>query len=180
MVAPCLSCWPVGLLFERLCLLERLFDRTHQVERLLGNAVVLAFRDLLEALDGVGNRDVLAGKAGELRRDEERLRQEELNTARARDRQLVVFRQLVDAENRNDVLQVLVALQNLLHLLRDVVVIVADDARIDDARRGRERIAGRVTGPLRGTARKGSAESGAPARPPACRLPTARRCRESQ
>ena len=95
---------------------EDFVDRARQVEVLLGNLVVLAFDDLLEAADRVGDRHVLAFEAGELLRDEERLRQELLDLARARHGELVVFRQLVDAENRDDVLQILVALQDLLHL----------------------------------------------------------------
>ena len=80
---------------------------------------MLAFDDLLETADGVGDRHVLALETGELLGDEEGLRQEFLELARARHRQLVVFGQFVDAENRDDVLQVLVALENLLHLARD-------------------------------------------------------------
>ena len=57
-------------------LLDGLFDRADHVERLLRQVVVLAFDDLLEALDRVGDRHVLALEAGELLGDEERLRQE--------------------------------------------------------------------------------------------------------
>ena len=62
---------------------------------------------------------------------------------------LVVFGQLVDAEDGDDVLQVLVALQNLLHLARDFVVLVAEDARIENARRRGQRIDGRIDAELR-------------------------------
>jgi hypothetical protein len=48
-------------------------DRADHVERLLGQRVVLAVDDLLKALDGVGDRHVLAGQAGELLGDEEGL-----------------------------------------------------------------------------------------------------------
>ena len=64
------------LLLQRLRLGERFVDRADQVERLLRHAVVLAVGDFLEAADGLVDRDVLAFEAGELRRDEERLRQE--------------------------------------------------------------------------------------------------------
>src|SRR5688572_23474123 len=100
-----------SLLLQCLRLRNRLVDRANEVERLLGQPVVLAFGDLLEAANRFIDRDVLAFEARELRRHEERLRQEALDPARARYRQLVLFRQLVDAENRDDVLQVLVALQ---------------------------------------------------------------------
>ncbi len=115
---------------------------------------MLAVDDLPEALDRVGDRHVLAGKPGELLRDEEGLREEPLDLARARDRELVLFRQLVDAEDRDNVLQVLVALQHLLHGAGDVVVLVADDARVENARRGRERIDGRVDAELDDRARQ--------------------------
>src|SRR5207253_2222436 len=109
-------------------LLEHLVDRPGHVEVLLRNLVVLAFYNRLEAPDRVGDGDVLPIEAGELLGDKEGLRQELLNLARARHGQLVVFRQLIDAENRNDVLQVLVTLENLLHLARDVIVLLTDDA----------------------------------------------------
>ena len=115
---------------------------------------MLAFDDLLEAADRVGDRHVLAFEAGELLRDEERLRQELLDLARARHGELVVFRQLVDAENRDDVLQVLVALQDLLHLPGDVVVLVAEDARVENARGRRQRIDRRVDAQLGNRARQ--------------------------
>ena len=97
--------------------------------------IVLAVHDFAEAAHGVGDWHVLAGEPGELLGDEERLRQEALDAARASDRELVVFRQFVDAENRDDVLQVLVALQDLQQVGRGLVVLVRDDARLHRARR---------------------------------------------
>src|SRR5918993_3680067 len=96
----------IWLLLECLRLGDRFIDRADQVERLFRHAVVLAFRNFLEALDGFFDRHVLAFEARELRRDEERLRQEPLNLARARYRKLVFFGQFVDAKNRDDVLKV--------------------------------------------------------------------------
>src|SRR5436190_281674 len=96
------------------CLRDRLVDRADHVERLLRKLVVLALDDLLEALDRVLEPHVLAGLAGELLGDEVRLREEALDPARAVDRHLVLVGELVDPENRDDVLQVLVALQDLL------------------------------------------------------------------
>src|SRR5512137_85436 len=75
-----------GALLHRLRLLERVLDRADHVERLLGQGVALAVDDHLEAADRVLQRDVLARRAGEHLRDEERLRQEALDLARARDR----------------------------------------------------------------------------------------------
>jgi hypothetical protein len=74
-----------------------------------------------------------AFEAGELLRDEEGLGEEPLDLAGTRHGELVVFRQFVDAENRDDVLEILVALQDLLHAAGDVVVLVAEDARVENA-----------------------------------------------
>src|SRR5436190_11649513 len=108
-------------LLERLRLLERFLDRADHVERLLGQCVALAVDDHLEALDGVLERHVLAWRAGEVLRDGERLREEALDLARARHRELVLGRELVHAEDGDDVAQLLVALQRRLHGARGVV-----------------------------------------------------------
>ena len=52
--------------------------------------------------------------------DEERLREEALDLAGARDGELVVLGELVHAEDGDDVLEVLVALQDALHLAGDL------------------------------------------------------------
>src|SRR5437868_14207625 len=104
------------LLFSRLSrhafgLLARLLDDADHVEGLFGQVVVLAVNDLLEAAYGVGDLDELAFEACELLGDEEGLREEALNLARARDYKLVLLGQLVEAEDGDDVLQVFVAVQ---------------------------------------------------------------------
>ena len=64
---------------------------------------------------------------------------------RARDDgELVLVGELVDAEDRDDVLQVLVALEDLLHARRRVVVLVGDDPAAEGARGRVERVDGRV------------------------------------
>src|SRR5712692_5744 len=107
------STWMVlgmrGLL-ERFRLLERFLDRADHVEGLLGERVALARNDHLESLDGVLQLDVLAFLAGEVPRHAERLRQEALDFPRARHRELVLGGELVRAEDRDDVAQLLVAL----------------------------------------------------------------------
>ena len=75
-------------------------------ERLLRQMVDLAVEDFLERRDRVCELDVLARTARELLGHEERLREEALHAARAADGDLVVFGELFDAENRDDVLQV--------------------------------------------------------------------------
>src|ERR1700678_4322817 len=84
---------------ELLTLLLGLGDVADHVERLLGQMIELAVDDLFEAVDRVLERDVLAGRARELRRDEERLREEPLHFAGARDDELVFFAELVHAED---------------------------------------------------------------------------------
>ena len=49
----------------------------------------------------------------------ERLRHKALQTACAADNELVLFGELVHTQNRNDVLELLVALKNALHGCRD-------------------------------------------------------------
>src|SRR5690242_13682523 len=67
---------------------EHVLDAAGHVEGALRDVVVLALDDFLEALDGVGDRHVLALQAGELLGDEERLREEPLQLARTGDRDL--------------------------------------------------------------------------------------------
>src|SRR6266851_9156794 len=112
-------------LLQRFRLLERFFDRPDHVEGLLGKRVALARNDHLEALDRVLQLDVLAFLAGEILRHAERLRQEALDFPRARHRELVLGGELVHAEDRDDVAQLLVALQRRLHRARGVVVVLA-------------------------------------------------------
>src|ERR1700743_1194342 len=84
---------------ELLALFDRLFDGSDHVESRFRQMVVLAFADGAEALDGVGEFDELAGRAGEDFGDVEWLRQEALDLAGARHGDLVLFRQFVHAEN---------------------------------------------------------------------------------
>src|ERR1700733_3022351 len=111
-----ISTWMVSAMFalrQCLCFLDCFFDAADHVERLLGQVIVFAGDDRLEAADRVLQRDDLAVLAGEHFRDIEGLRQEALNLARAIHGLLVLFRELVHAENRDDVLQLLVTLQHL-------------------------------------------------------------------
>src|SRR3954447_20201774 len=124
--------------------LDRALDRPHHVEGLLGQLVVLALEDLREAADRVLELHVLARGPRELLGDEVRLRQEALNLAGARHRQAVFVRELLDAEDGDDVLQVLVALQHLLHPGRGPVVLLRDDAGLQRARDRVERVDGGV------------------------------------
>ena len=123
--------YAAAFIFSAAC--ERFFDRALHVESLLGDVVVLAFDDSLEAFYGVGDFHVTAGGTGELLGDVEGLRQEALHFAGAGYGQFLVFAQFVDTENRDDVLQIFIGLQGALHRLRDVVVFLADDSRVEHA-----------------------------------------------
>src|SRR3954463_12786368 len=83
-------------------------------ERLLSDVVVLAVGDLVECLDGLGHRDRRPLEAGELLGHVGVLRQEPLDAPGPADDDLVLLGQLVDTEDRDDVLQLLVALEDLL------------------------------------------------------------------
>jgi hypothetical protein len=88
--------------------------------------------------------DSCAGRAGELLGDVERLRQEALDLAGARDGKFLIFAQFVHAENGDDVLQIFVSLQSSLHHLGDVVVFLTHDERVKNARSRSQRIDGRI------------------------------------
>src|ERR671931_497207 len=62
-----------GLLVLRRAVAHYLVDAALEEERRLGDLVVLALDDLLEAADRLGGRDVLARRAGELLGAVERL-----------------------------------------------------------------------------------------------------------
>src|SRR5438105_5860183 len=136
----CLSKGAPAILLKRLRLLEGFLDRADHVEGLLRQRVALAVHDHLEALDRLLERDVLARRSGENLGHVEGLRQEALDLARTPDRELVLGRKLVHAEDRDDVAQLLIALQHRLHRARRGVVVLADDIRIDLARGRIERI----------------------------------------
>src|ERR687887_396870 len=134
-----------GLLAGKLLrLLDGLLDRADHVEGLLGKVVVLALDDLLEALDRVLEFHVAALLARELLGHEVRLREEALDPAGTRDDDLVLVRELVDPEDGDDVLEVLVALQDLLDARRRLVVLVGDDPGLERAGVRLERIDRRV------------------------------------
>src|ERR1700732_5171509 len=114
-----MSTWMVSasamVLLQRLRLLDRRVDRADHVEGLFGQRVELAADDALEAADGVLERDDLAILAREHLRNVERLRQEVTHFTGAIHDLLVLFRELVHTQDRDDVLQLLVALEHGLH-----------------------------------------------------------------
>src|SRR5690606_38853878 len=103
----------------------------------------------LEAAESVLDRDDLARESGEDFRHIERLRKELLDLPRAINDLFIFRRKLIETEDRDDVLQVLVALKHVLNAARDIVVLLADDPRIERLGEGRKRIDSRVNPELR-------------------------------
>src|ERR1700726_2457962 len=94
---------------EALAFLDRLLDGADHVEGSLRQVVVLAIAQTLEAADGIGEVDELAGRAGEHFGHVQRLRQEALDLARASNRKLVCSQKLVNLEDGDDIVGGLVA-----------------------------------------------------------------------
>src|ERR1017187_7957819 len=111
------------LLLQLFRALQHFLDGALHVERLLRQVVVLAFDNFAEPLDGIGQLDVLALVTGELLGHVERLGKELLDFARPCHDELIFVGEFVDAQNGDDVLEILVALQRALHGLRRLVVI---------------------------------------------------------
>ena len=88
---------------------------------------MLAFQDLLKAPDGFFQRHVLPGHPRKLLRHIERLGQEPLQLPCTGYRQLILLRQLLHPQDRDDVLQVLIFLQHLLHLPGGLVMLLPQD-----------------------------------------------------
>ena len=105
--------------------------------------VEVTLGQLVERLDGLLERHRRARLTGELLGRHHVLAQEALDAARTLDQLLVLLGQLVDTEDRDDVLQILVALQDSDDFLRDAVVLVADHRRVQDGRGRRQRVHGR-------------------------------------
>src|SRR5690606_28171219 len=110
----------------------------------LGEVVALAVAEALEGVDGGLQGAGDAGEAGEDLGDVEGLAEEALDLAGAADDELVVLGELVHAEDGDDVLELLVALQGALDAEGDAVVALADDAGVEDAGAGGERVDGGV------------------------------------
>ena len=105
---------------------------------------MLPVQDFGEAAHGVAHGHILAGLVGESFGHKERLGEEALYFAGAEHGLPVVVGKFLNAQNGDDVLQVAVALQHLLHAPRHAVVFVAHDARLQDAGKGRQGVHRRV------------------------------------
>src|SRR5271170_987388 len=111
-----------------------LLDGTLHVEVSFRRVVVFTVENFLEATDRVSHWNLSALPPGKNLRHAEGLAEETLNLSGASNRELVVRRKLIHAENRDDVLEVLVALEDLLNAARDVVVLLSGDLGRQGAR----------------------------------------------
>ena len=125
-------------------LLLEILDAADAGERLLRNVVIHTVADAGEGFDGLVSRHVGARTTGELFGDVEVLAKELLDLTGTIHGGLVFFAELVDANQGDDVLQLLVTLQNRLDAVRAVVVGLAHVTRIEDSR-GR-RLSGSTAG----------------------------------
>src|SRR3989344_3350103 len=118
------------------CILVRLdrVDAAFHVKSGFRFVVVLALQNFFKRADGLLHRHVHARNAGKQFRHVHRLGEEALYLARAVHQRFVLVGQLLDTEDGDDILQVFVTLEHLLGAQGDVVVLLADDARVE--RRG--------------------------------------------
>ena len=119
---------------------DGVFDGTYIEEGLLGQMVAVAVEYHLEAPDGIGYVNHHSWHAGELFGHAERLAEETLHPAGAVHRELVLVGEFIHTQDGYDVLQFLVALQDLLHPLGRFVMVFAHDVGVEDARSALERV----------------------------------------
>jgi hypothetical protein len=123
----------------------------NHVEGTLGKVVTLTAQNSLEGSDGLLEVDELALDTSENLGDSERLAQETLDLTGTLDGKLVSLRQLVHAQNGNDILETLVLLEDLLDTESGVVVLLADNSGVEHTGGGVERVDSRVDTQLRDT-----------------------------
>ena len=121
-----------GLRHHFFAFFDGLLDRAYHVERGFWQIIILAFDNAFEALDRIFDGDEHARRAGENFGDVEWLREETLNLTRAGNGEFVVFRELVHAQDRDNVLQGFIGLQGLLNARRDRVMLFADNAWVQN------------------------------------------------
>src|SRR5258708_34847607 len=140
----CVACPPrLALLLLIFIAPHTLFDTPRYIEQVLTNLVVFAVKNFLETTYSVCNWHVLAFTSGKGLCHCHRLREEFLHLAGTGYSELIFVRQLINAQNSNDILQVFVALQDFLHATRGVVVFLTDDLSVEKAAGRGKRINGR-------------------------------------
>ncbi len=104
-------------------LFARVVEGADVHERGFRQVVAFTFTELIEGFDRLGQRGGDADVSGEDLRDVKRLAEEALDLAGPGHGQLVVFGELVHAEDGDDVLQIAVALKDHLHPAGHAVVV---------------------------------------------------------
>ena len=117
-----------------LALFDGFVDSTNIEECLFGILVHFAIENHIEAADGFAKRHHHTGQTGELFGHKERLRQETLCTACTSHYKFVIVAEFIDTENGNDILKLVILLQQLLNSLGSVIVVFADDMRVENTR----------------------------------------------
>ena len=110
--------------------------------------IVFASKDILEPADGLSNGDKLARVISEDLGNLERLREESLDLSRSSNLKLVLLRQLVHAQDSNDILQRLVVLQDLLNTSSNLVVLSSNNVGVHDTTGGIQGVHCRVNSTL--------------------------------
>ena len=93
---------------------------------------MLSFQNLLKALNGLGKRHIAALHTSKLSCHKEWLRQESLHLTGSGHHQLILLGQFIHTQNGDDVLQFLVALQDLLHASGRLVMLLSHDSGIQN------------------------------------------------
>ena len=110
-----------------------LFYTPLHIKLFLSLLIILAIHNLFESAHRVFKPYVFPFHAGKHFRDVGWLGKEFLNFRGAIDSALVLLRQLFNAKNRDDVLQVLISLKNLLHRARNIVMVFSHDVWVKGA-----------------------------------------------
>eukprot|EP00128_Syssomonas_multiformis_P016704 Colp12_sorted_trinity150504_noHs@24768 len=145
-----------NLLGQALSLSNNLLNVTNHVEGSLREVIKLTTKNGLEALNGVRELDKTARRASEDLSDLEGLRQETLDLTGTGDGELILLGQLIHTQNGNNILERLVVLEDLLDTTGSVVVLLTDNAGVENTRGRVEGIDGGVNTQLSNTTRQHS------------------------
>ena len=124
--------------FQSLGFFEGFINVPYHVEGLFRHVIAFPGEDFLKAGNGVLQGHIAARLACKLFSNSKRLAQETLDLTGPGDCQLIFFRQFVDTEDGDDILKVVILLQDFLYFTGCLVVIFADDVRVEDTGRGIE------------------------------------------
>src|SRR5450755_3563187 len=106
----------------------RVVDFANHVKGAFGEVLELISQDALAPIQGILQADGFPGHAAELLGGEERLGQKSLQAPRSSHNLPVGKGQLLEPEHRDDVLQFRILCERATNLLRQTIVLFADDA----------------------------------------------------